>query len=214
MTAFLGFVYGLRANQGMLNKVLARSRNSTIGEAFDQAVAWERDHGSRTSSLELMGPLQVNMVSAVDKEQQRKDVAANPALALVSAVQANNPKDGDPMSAAILKLMAQIQSLGDRVEKRFNVLDNRIRNLEKPATRGYRSGGFRGGYSNDRRQNNYDNGDRRDRYESQPNVPNVQVGADGRAERRENQNDGRRTGGGDYRPRGRGRGRGYYNRSS
>ena len=211
MTAFLGFVYGLRANQGMLNKVLARSRHSTISEAFDHAVAWERDHGSRSSHMELARAFHVNMVGTGDevKPLQKK---ANPPRALVKAVNATNPASGDPMSLAMVKVMTQIQSLGDRVENRFNNLDSRLRALEGPSYRGQSRGGYRGGFNNDRRVSNYRRDDRYNHFDGPAAPLPIQGQTDEQPPSRDGDFSNNNRGNDRDRPRGRGRYRGYYGR--
>ena len=226
MTAFFGFIYGLRMNQTLFNKVLSRVRNSTISEAFDQATAWERDNGSRAAHLNLPTQLmaaQVNMVTAAENEPKRCDVIANPGLALVNAVKTQNAKSDEPMSGVVNTVVSQIQAMGDRIDKRFDKLDGRVSALEKN-TQG--RGGYRGGrnnYQGDRRNNDrrgpgdYNNGYRGNRDNDRPMEQNNAP--------RENQNEGRNDRNGNYRPngyrgnnfrpRGRGgfRGRGGYNQS-
>ena len=146
-TEFFGFVYGLRYQPHMLNKVLSRVEDTTIDQAFKQAKRYEQNNGSNAAG-QLMLPAQVNMLKALEpSDEQKLQAAVDPGMALVSAVQKYQPAGGDDVAPAVHKIMEQIKQLGKQVEKRFDTLDQRVTRLEKSATRGGNSqprGGYRG----------------------------------------------------------------------
>ena len=146
-TEFFGFVYGLRYQPHMLNKVLARVEETTIDEAFKQAKRYEQNNGSKAAG-QLMLPAQVNMLKALEpSDEQKLQAAVDPGMALVSAVQKYQPAGGDDVAPAVNKIMEQIKQLGQQVEKRFDTLDQRVTRLERSAVRGGNSqprGGYRG----------------------------------------------------------------------
>lgn len=192
---FYGFIYGLRGNSSLYNKVLSQIKEQTIGEAFKKAVAYEKDHGSHIS---YMYPGNVNMMSIKPTEEEKKNARENPDRALLNAIKDSSMTESGPLSAFLTQMSGQIERLGEKFEQRFDRLDIRVGTLERQSkeqtSRNYNSRG-RGGYGD--YNNNY--GDRNNSYGR--NNDNRQYYSQGR-------NDSR---GGGFN---RGRGRGNFNGQS
>ena len=124
-TAFYGFVFGLRGNPGMYNKVLSTVSRQTIDEAFSIALKWEQDHGSRS----FMSPAGFNMVAAAEDPEVQEQVRAKPETALATMV---HRTDGKMSGAEIVQQLAgKIDSIGEKFEQRFDALTNRVDSLER-----------------------------------------------------------------------------------
>ena len=164
LTAFFGFIYGLRYRPSLFNKVLSRVTRPTLEEAFYQAKLFEKDNGAQGYSGQFDLPLEVNaMKTAEPSDEQKKVVSQNPTLAMANAVEAYRAPANDTWAPAVEQLMEHMNKMGNRLEKRFDELDVRVRHLERVNNadnannnRG-RGRGFRGGNRGfDNRQNNAD----------------------------------------------------------
>ena len=146
-TAFYGFVFGLRGNSSMYNKVLSTVSRQTIDEAFSIALKWEQDHGSRS----FMTPAGLNMVAAAEDPEIQEQVRAKPETALATMIMR---ADGCQVSGAdiVEKLAGRIDSIGERFDQRFDDLTSRVNTLERDRTKpadGYSNNrGSRGSFSN------------------------------------------------------------------
>ena len=171
LTAFFGFVYGLRYRPALFNKVLSRVARPTLEDAFYQAKLFEKDNGSQGYSDQFNLPVEVNVLRALEPSaEQKKQVAKDPVAAMAHAVEAYKAPQGDSWAPAVEKLMEHITSVGNRLEKKVDNIDERVRQLERTGKnenagnfRG-RGRGFRGGFRNyDQRQISLDNqNERRD----------------------------------------------------
>lgn len=124
-TAFYGFVFGLRGNPGMYNKVLSTVSRQTIDEAFSIALKWEQDHGSRS----FMSPAGFNMVAAAEDPDVQEQVRAKPETALATMVHKTDYKMTG--GEIVQQLAGKIDSLGEHFEQRFDALTNRVDTLER-----------------------------------------------------------------------------------
>ena len=147
---FYGFVYGLRGNASLYNRVLSQCKELTINEAFKKAVAYEKDHGSQVS---FMYPGSVNMMTTQPSEEVKKVAKENPDRALLAAIKSSQVTESGPLSSFLTEVTGKIEQLGEKFEQRFDRLDIRVGALER------QSKSYSGGYNNRGRggQNNYNN---------------------------------------------------------
>lgn len=126
---YMGFVYGLRFQQSLYNKVLGMTKSCTITEAFDRAYHYEVEHGSKMPNFTI--PATINMVGAAEAEAIRLDTEngnATPAEAL----QKFGSKHGFELEEKLTHAMSQqFEKLGNDLNQRLTQIDNRINNLEQ-----------------------------------------------------------------------------------
>ena len=137
----------------------------TLEEAFYRAKLFEKDNGSRGYNGPFEMPAEVNMLQAIKPSlEQRKQAAKDPALAMAKAVEAYKGSQTEQWAPTVEKLMEHISTVGNRLEKKFDNLDERVMRLERTSKndrvenyRG-RDRGFRGSYrSYEQRQARPDN---------------------------------------------------------
>ena len=171
--AFDGFLYGLRSNTSLYNKVAA-ARVQTIEEAFKIAKKWERNHGSR--SYMSAG---VNMIAAGEPDRAVGDSARAPEVLKLAIQKSSGPLTMQALSDFAQQLGGRIEGVGEtlseRFDKRFDDLSGRVTTLETRVNQGYQdtrpqrsyynnnnsSGGYGRGYSGN------NGGGRRGNYNSQ-----------------------------------------------
>ena len=171
--AFDGFLYGLRGNTGLYNKV-ASARVQTIEEAFKIAQRWERNHGSRP----YVSPAGVNMLAAGEQDGAAGDAARAPGSLKLALQKTSGPLTMKALADFAQQLGGRIEGVGEtlseRFDKRFDDLSGRVTHLEtrvnqgsqdvRPPRNNYNNGGGAGGYNRNYNGNNAGGGYRRGGY--------------------------------------------------
>ena len=133
--AFDGFLYGLRSNTSLYNKVAA-ARVQTIEEAFKIAKKWEQNHGTR--SYMSAG---VNMIAAGEHDRAAGDSARTPDVLKLALQKSSGPLTMQALSDFAKQLGGRIEGVGEtlseRFDKRFDDLSSRVTTLETKISQGY-----------------------------------------------------------------------------
>ena len=196
--AFNAFVHGLQVNPIIVKKIHAAGVN-TIEAALDIAKRYEAEGGDPYYGLP--NAMHVHMVGDAD-DDTRTECAANQQPA-----QANNNRNSvttqvasmetanatnNVIASGFSQVTQQLQHLGDRVDKRFDAFDRRVRVLEgrpapPPTNRYDNKNKFTNPFNGDNRRNGFQNAGNagfRDERKAGPNGPGPQ----------NNQNRGRNDG--------------------
>ena len=175
--AYTAFVHGLQGNPKLVKRIHAAQVN-TIQKALNIAMKFEEDEGD--TSISMPHALHVHMVAGAEDDSadkpgtiataiKRSNIDSHNATTQVANIETHRPANQEVSNS---QLCQQIQQMSDRVDKRFDAFDRRVRNLEgRPApppqegrfnnngnrtnNQGFRDKGNRGfqnnGYQNDRR---------------------------------------------------------------